>query len=93
MSIASRFSVLSLLMAFSAAATAQQVPVDSSGEMQKQFAEAYNSADLDAMMGHFTENAMRVTPSGIFNGREAIRNGLMNARGFSPRRGALGRVR
>jgi hypothetical protein len=38
-------------------------------EMQKNFAEAYNRGDVDAMAAVFTENAVRVTPSGIFHGR------------------------
>ncbi len=42
-------------------------------EMHKHFSEAYNRGDLDSMAATFTENAVRVTPSGIFQGRDAIR--------------------
>ncbi|WP_298884746.1 nuclear transport factor 2 family protein [uncultured Bradyrhizobium sp.] len=48
-------------------------------EMHKQFSEAYNRADLDAMAATFAENAIRVTPSGIFQGREAIRQSFSDA--------------
>jgi ketosteroid isomerase-like protein len=47
--------------------------------MQKHFAEAYNRGDTDAMVSTFTANAVRVTPSGIFQGREAIRQSFENA--------------
>jgi ketosteroid isomerase-like protein len=68
-----------VLLALSASAAAQQPPPDPSAEMQKQFAEAYNKGDLDAMAGHFTQDAMRVTPSDIFKGRDAIRRGFQDA--------------
>src|SRR3954447_23248455 len=42
-------------------------------EMHKHFSEAYNRGDLNSMAATFTENAVRVTPSGIFQGRDAIR--------------------
>ena len=79
MSVALRSSAIMLLLALSGAAMAQQAPLDGSAEMQKQFAEAYNRGDLDAMAGHFTEDAIRVTPSGIFKGRDAIRRGFQDA--------------
>jgi ketosteroid isomerase-like protein len=40
--------------------------------MQADFAQAYNRKDLDAMANAFSENAVRITPAGIFHGREAI---------------------
>jgi ketosteroid isomerase-like protein len=43
--------------------------------VQKQFAEAYNRKDVEAMAELF-ENGLRVTPSGIFNGRDAIRRNM-----------------
>jgi ketosteroid isomerase-like protein len=43
------------------------------------FAEAYNRKDVDAMATAFTENGIRVTPSGIFQGRDAIRRNLQDA--------------
>src|SRR3569832_817577 len=59
-------------------------------EMHKQFSEAYNRADLDAMTATFAENAVRVTPSGVFQGRDAIRQSFSDAlrRGL---RGGAGR--
>lgn len=79
MSVVLRGSAIVLLLALSGAALAQQASLDPSEEMQKQFAEAYNRGDLDAMAGHFTEDAIRVTPSGIFTGRDAIRRGFQDA--------------
>ena len=54
---------------------AQQDPSPNSSvsDFQKDFAAAYNRGDVDAMAGAFTESAIRVTPSGIFEGRDAIR--------------------
>lgn len=40
--------------------------------MQADFAEAYNRKDVAAMAGFFRENAVRITPAGVFRGREAI---------------------
>ncbi|MBR0735155.1 nuclear transport factor 2 family protein [Bradyrhizobium japonicum] len=48
-------------------------------EMHKHFSEAYNRGDLDAMATEFVENAVRVTPSGIFQGRDAIRRSFSDA--------------
>jgi ketosteroid isomerase-like protein len=48
-------------------------------EMHKHFSEAYNRDDLDTMAATFTENAVRVTPSGIFQGRDAIRRSFSDA--------------
>ncbi len=69
-----------ILIAAPAAVSAQ----DKSGaaptaEMQKHFSEAYNRGDVDAMAAAFTENAVRVTPSGIFEGRDAIRGSFQEA--------------
>ena len=47
--------------------------------MQKQFAEAYNRKDADAMANFFSEKGFRITPTGIFQGRDAIRRDLQNA--------------
>ena len=79
MNTALRGSAIALLLALSGSAAAQQAPLDPAAEMQKRFAEAYNKGDLDAMAGHFTEDAIRVTPSGIFKGRDAIRRGFQDA--------------
>jgi ketosteroid isomerase-like protein len=48
-------------------------------EMHKEFAAAYNRGDLDAMAAAFSEKAIRVTPSGIFQGRDAIRRSFQDA--------------
>ena len=52
---------------------------DPSIEMQRHFAEAYNRGDVEAMADAFTDNAVRVTPSGIFQGRDAIRRSFQMA--------------
>jgi ketosteroid isomerase-like protein len=62
-----------------AAAQEKQVTDDQYAEMQKDFAEAYNRKDADAMAAAFSEDAIRVTPSGIFQGRDAIRRNLQEA--------------
>ncbi|MHC4054116.1 YybH family protein [Bradyrhizobium sp. 25ACV] len=48
-------------------------------EMHRHFSEAYNRGDLDTMAATFAENAVRVTPSGIFQGRDAIRRSFGDA--------------
>jgi ketosteroid isomerase-like protein len=64
-------------------AVAQQSPATTNDDVfqqvQKQFAEAYNRKDVNAMAELFTENGLRVTPSGIFSGRDAIRRNLQEA--------------
>ena len=74
-------ATICLLLVCSTHATAQQQdPSDSIfADLQKHFAEAYNRGDLDAMAAAFTEKAIRVTPSGIFEGRDAIRRGFQDA--------------
>jgi ketosteroid isomerase-like protein len=63
--------------------SAQQDKAGAGGELfdkvQSEFAAAYNRKDLDAMAMAFSEDAVRVTPSGIFQGREAIRHTFQNA--------------
>jgi ketosteroid isomerase-like protein len=67
-------AILSLLAA--RPASPQQIEPSAGGElfekMQSQFAEAYNRKDVPAMTAFFSENAVRITPAGIFRGREAI---------------------
>jgi ketosteroid isomerase-like protein len=41
-------------------------------EVQSEFAEAYNRKDVAAMAAYFSENGVRITPTGIFRGRDAI---------------------
>jgi ketosteroid isomerase-like protein len=45
-------------------------------KMQLEFAEAYNRKDIAAMAGFFSENGVRITPAGVFRGRDAIGRGL-----------------
>jgi ketosteroid isomerase-like protein len=47
--------------------------------MHKHLSEAYNRGDPDTMAATFAENAVRVTPSGIFQGRDAIRRSFSDA--------------
>jgi ketosteroid isomerase-like protein len=41
--------------------------------VQSEFTKAYNRKDVAAMAAFFSENGVRITPSGIFRGRDAIR--------------------
>jgi hypothetical protein len=63
------------LSAVTPASTQQDEP-GAGGElfekMQSEFAEAYNRKDVPAMAGFFSENGVRITPAGIFRGRDAI---------------------
>ncbi len=56
---------------------AQQSEPSAGGEpyqkVQSEFAQAYNRKDAAAMAALFSENGVRITPSGIFRGRDAIR--------------------
>ncbi|UPJ60521.1 nuclear transport factor 2 family protein [Bradyrhizobium sp. 192] len=67
-----------LLISASYVAAAQQASDDQYADLQKNFAEAYNRKDVDAMAAAFTDDAIRVTPSGMFVGREAIRRNLQD---------------
>jgi len=72
--------ILCFLLAIPSHVVAQdQLDNDAINEMQRHFAEAYNRADVDAMAVAFAENAVRVTPSGIFEGRDAIRRRFQDA--------------
>lgn len=74
------FSMICLLLAAPVAVWAQdKSETASTAEMQKRFSEAYNRGDVDAMAAAFTENAVRVTPSGVFEGRDAIRGSFQEA--------------
>lgn len=71
---------IALLLLGAPQALAQQISGDDpSAEMQRHFAEAYNRGDVEAMADVFTKNAIRVTPSGIFQGRDAIRRSFQAA--------------
>ncbi|UFW69177.1 YybH family protein [Bradyrhizobium sp. WU425] len=67
-----------LLMPACYGAAAEQATADQYTDLQKNFAEAYNRKDVDAMAAAFTDDAIRVTPSGMFVGREAIRRNLQD---------------
>lgn len=64
---------------------------DAFTDVQTKFAEAYNRKDVEAMATAFSETAIRVTPSGVFEGRDAIRRNFedalhMGLRDYSVRR-------
>jgi ketosteroid isomerase-like protein len=60
----------------STSASPQQIEPSVGGEvfekMQSEFAQAYNRKDVPAMAAFFSENAVRITPAGVFRGKEAI---------------------
>src|SRR5450631_4952535 len=66
------------VMLFAVVTPASTQPVDPGAggdifeKMQSEFAEAYNRKDIAAMAGFFSENGVRITPAGVFRGREAI---------------------
>jgi ketosteroid isomerase-like protein len=57
-------------------ALSQQSEPSAGGEifekMQSEFEAAYNRKDVAAMAAFFSENGVRITPAGIFHGRDAI---------------------
>ena len=65
-----------MLFAVVTPASTQPVEPGVGGEifekMQSEFAEAYNRKDIAAMAGFFSENGVRITPAGVFRGRDAI---------------------
>ena len=65
-----------LLLLAATPALPQQIEPSAGGElfekMQTESADAYNRNDAPAMAAFFSENAVRITPAGIFRGREAI---------------------
>ena len=69
-------SALLILFWVVAPASSQQSEPAAGGElfdkMQSDFADAYNRKDLAAIASFFSENAVRITPAGIFRGRDAI---------------------
>jgi ketosteroid isomerase-like protein len=73
--IAFGFAAIMLFGLVAPASTQQNEPA-AGGElfekMQSDFATAYNRKDVAAMAGYFSENAVRITPAGIFRGRDAI---------------------
>jgi ketosteroid isomerase-like protein len=75
---------LSLVLVLSSAAfPASTGEIDATADaltqkLQTQFAEAYNRKDVMAMAGFFAEKGWRITPSGIFQGRDAIRRNFQS---------------
>lgn len=73
--IAITAAAIFLLSAVTSASTEQAEP-SAGGElfekMQSEFAEAYNRKDVAAMAAFFSENGVRITPAGVFRGRDAI---------------------
>ena len=65
-----------VLLGFVTPASTQQDEPGAGGELfekvQSEFAEAYNRKDIAAMAAFFSENGVRITPAGIFRGRDAI---------------------
>jgi len=41
-------------------------------KVQSDFAQAYNRRDIEGMAAFFSENGVRITPAGVFRGRDAI---------------------
>lgn len=69
-----------ILLAIPSTVMAQEKVTDAAlAEMQTRFVAAYNRGDADVMADAFTENAVRVTPSGIFQGRDAIKRSFQSA--------------
>jgi ketosteroid isomerase-like protein len=64
-----------LLSTVTSASTQQSEPA-AGGELfekvQSGFAEAYNRKDIAAMAAYFSEHGVRITPAGVFRGRDAI---------------------
>lgn len=65
-----------ILLSAATPALNQQDEPSAGGELfeklQSEFAEAYNRKDIPAMAAFFSENGIRITPAGVFRGRDAI---------------------
>ena len=67
---------LYILLSVAIPAWAQQIdPIADAltEKLQAKFSDAYNRKDVTTMAGFFGENGWRITPSGVFQGRDAIR--------------------
>ena len=77
-----RFTPLTLFLSVIVPATAQPsvsaIDYQRCEELQDRFNEARNRQDTQAMAAVFAEDAIRVTPDGIFQGRDAIRRNLQS---------------
>jgi len=71
--------VLCLLLAPRLSIAGETLDAAAMDEMHKHFSEAYNRGDLNTMAATFAENAVRITPSGMFQGRDAIRQSFSDA--------------
>lgn len=73
--VAARTGVILFFLA-ATPAIPQQIEPGAGGDlfekMQAEFAAAYNRKDVAAMASFFAEDAVRITPAGVFRGREAI---------------------
>ena len=67
---------MAIFLFWSRPASPEQIEPSAGGElferMQSEFAQAYNRKDVPAMTAFFSEDAIRITPAGVFRGREAI---------------------
>jgi ketosteroid isomerase-like protein len=73
-------AIAAMLVVLPAQAMSQESQGDAGfADVQRQFADAYNHKDVEAMAAAFSETAVRVTPSGVFQGRAAIRRGFQDA--------------
>ncbi|KIZ43303.1 MULTISPECIES: nuclear transport factor 2 family protein [Rhodopseudomonas] len=70
------FIVAVALLTNAGTAMAQLIDQPAGGDafekVQQQFAVAYNRKDVAAMAAFFSKDGVRITPSGIFRGRDAI---------------------
>jgi ketosteroid isomerase-like protein len=68
-----------ILFSVTIPALAQESPLvtdEAYKKLQTDFAEAYNRKDTATMAAFFSENGIRITPNGIFRGREAIQRDM-----------------
>jgi ketosteroid isomerase-like protein len=71
-----------ILMSVTIQTLAQESPLvtdEAYKKLQADFAEAYNRKDTATMAAFFSENGIRITPNGIFRGREAIQRDMQKA--------------
>jgi ketosteroid isomerase-like protein len=71
--------VVAIALAPATAGAQERSAGDPFWAIQKQFEEAYNRKDVEAMAMAFSDQAIRVTPSGVFKGRDEIRSSLQEA--------------
>ena len=69
-------SGVALLWVMQPAAAQPSVDTQRCDELQSRFSEARARHDAQAMAEVFAEDAVRVTPDGVFQGRDAIRGNL-----------------